>query len=68
MFYVRLSSFHTILNKGYIKVSGVYMGICLYRGGDEFKFIKKGWVLRDIMVYINLFNLSIGFVNNFDFV
>ena len=27
---------------GYIKVLGVYMGICLYRGGNEFKFIKKG--------------------------
>lgn len=68
MFCVILSSFQTILNKGYIKVLGVYMGICLYRGGNEFKFIKKGRVLRDIMVYINLFNLSIGFVNNFDFV
>ena len=44
------------------------MGICLYRGGNEFGFVFKGRVLRDIMVYINLFNLSIGFVNNFDFV
>ena len=45
------------------------MGICLYRGGNEFEFVFKGRVvLRDMMVYINLFNLSIGFVNNFDFV
>ena len=29
---------------GYIKVLGVYMGICLYRGGNEFGFVFKGGI------------------------
>lgn len=27
---------------GYIKVLGVYMGMCLYRGGNEFKLYLRG--------------------------
>ena len=38
LFYIRLSSLHTIYFRGYIEVSGINMGICLYRGGDEFEF------------------------------
>ena len=45
------------------------MGICLYRGGNEFKFMYKGGSgVNRYRIYINLFDLSIGFVNNFDFV
>ena len=29
---------------GYIKVLGVYMGMCLYRGGNEFGFVFKGGI------------------------